>query len=198
MEQTIAFPNDVELTKEKDLTSLHPFSVFNSSTARHPEVAIIVAMGEDRSIGKEGTMPWHIPADLKRFKTLTMGHPVIMGRRTWLSLPSGALPGRRNIVVTRDAGFCPEGAETAASPEAALALCAGDAFPFIIGGGEIYRAMLPYSTVIYLTQVEDSYPDADTFFPEIDMNGWREEKSDDVQGETATGLRYRFRTLRRI
>lgn len=198
MEQTIAFPNDMELMKEKDLTSLHPFSVFNSSTARHPAVAIIVAMGEDRSIGKEGTMPWHIPADLKRFKTLTMGHPVIMGRRTWLSLPSGALPGRRNIVVTRDAGFCPEGAEAAASPEAALALCAGDAFPFIIGGGEIYRAMLPYSTIIYLTQVEASYPDADTFFPEIDMNGWREEKSDDAPGETAAGLRYRFRTLRRI
>lgn len=196
MEQTIAFPRHTET--EKEIVSLRPFSTFNSSTGRPMEAAVIVAMGRDRSIGKEGTMPWHISADLKRFKALTMGHPVIMGRHTWMSLPSGALPGRRNIVVTRDASFRAQGAETASSPEEALGMCADDAFPFIIGGGVLYKAMLPYATRLYLTLVDASYPDADTWFPEIDRSEWREEKTSDAPGETPSGLRYRFLNLRRI
>ena len=172
MEHIIGYPTEAERNLEKDIVSLHPFSVFNSQTSRPMETAVIVAMGRDRAIGRDGDMPWHIPADLKRFKALTMGHPVIMGRRTWLSLPKGALPGRRNIVVTTDGGFRPEGAETASSPEEALALCAGDPMPFVIGGGSIYKAMLPFATRLYLTLVDAEFHDADTWFPEFSQTEW--------------------------
>ena len=112
---------------------------------------IIVAAGADGAIGLNEDLIWRIPADLRRFKTLTMGHPVIMGRRTWESLPKRPLPGRRNIVLSRDAAFHAEGAETAHSPEEALALTAGSDIPFVIGGESIYKAFLPMAERIMLT-----------------------------------------------
>lgn len=196
MEQTIAFPNDSELTKEQDIRSLHPFSVFNSRTGRHPEIAAIVAMGRDRSIGTRGGMIWHLPADLRHFKTVTMGHPVIMGRKTWESLPKGALPGRRNIVVTRNAAFRAEGAETSPSLEDALNRCTDDAVPFIIGGAQIYSQAMPWVSTLYLTEIDAECDSADAYFPEIEQDKW--ETTELSEPETSRdGISYRFRTLRR-
>lgn len=174
MEQTIAFPPDSERERDRQNVELRPFSTYNSRTPRAPEAAIIVAVADDGAIGKDGIMPWHISDDLKYFKALTMGHPVIMGRNTWLSLPRCPLPGRRNIVVSRDPQFIPEGADRASSPEEALQMCASGEMPFIIGGGRLYEAMLPLVSRIYLTRVHADYPDADTRFPRIDYNDWDE------------------------
>lgn len=197
MEQIIGYPTEIERNKEKDIVSLRPFSAFNSQTAVPVDVAVIVAMGLDRAIGRRGDMPWHIPADLKRFKALTMGHPVIMGRRTWLSLPKGALPGRRNIVVTTDRALSLEGAETASSPEEALAMCARGPMPFVIGGGRLYESMMPFATRLYLTVVDAEFPDADTWFPEFRESDWKPSGEDVAPGGVADGLGYRFVNLLR-
>lgn len=105
METSVIFPFEKDIPDVRDTGGIHPFSTFNSSTARLREVRAIVAMGLGNEIGFRGDMPWHIPEDLRHFKELTMGHPVIMGRATWLSLPRRPLPGRRNIILTRQPGF---------------------------------------------------------------------------------------------
>lgn len=134
---------------------------------------IIVACTRDFAIGRDGDLLFHISDDLKRFKALTMGHPIIMGRRTFESFPKGALPGRRNIVVTRNSEYSAPGIETAPSLEAALALCGHDSpAPFIIGGGEIYRQALPLSDKIELTLIDATAPDADTLFPVLSADEW--------------------------
>ncbi len=197
MEQICALHNTPDAIREQERESLHPFSVFNSSTLCRKEVAIIVAMGADRAIGQDGTMPWHLPADLRHFKKLTMGHPVIMGRNTWFSLPKGALPGRRNIVVSSDASFSPEGADKASSPEEALEMCTSDAMPFIIGGGRLYKAMLGMATRMYITRIEASFPNADTFFPEFDLAEWEPDGSFVEESGSHEGLDYRFTAMKR-
>lgn len=123
-------------------------------------VNLIVAVGKDGSIGKNGDLIWKISEDLKHFKSLTTGHPVIMGRKTWDSLPKKPLPGRRNIVLTRNTSFSSEGAETVNSVEKALEITK-DEDPFIIGGAEIYNEFLPYVTDYYITEVKDSCDEAD-------------------------------------
>ena len=137
------------------------------------KLTVIVAAAADGAIGRQGDMLWHLRADLRRFRRLTMGHPVVMGRRTWESLPGGALPGRRNIVITRTPGFRAEGAEVCASPEEALRLCAGADQVFIIGGGEIYRRMLPLADNVELTRIAAQGRDADTWFPPLSAAEWR-------------------------
>lgn len=114
------------------------------------EVNMIVAAGKDGAIGKNGDLIWHISSDLKRFKALTMGHPVIMGRKTWESLPKKPLPGRLNIVVSRNPDFIAEGARVVTTPEDALGV-SGDSSPFVMGGEQIYKAFMPYVTKIFLT-----------------------------------------------
>lgn len=136
-------------------------------------ISFVVAVARNGVIGREGGLPWHISSDLKRFKEITMGKPVIMGRKTWESLPRKPLPGRRNIVVTRRDGFSVEGAEVAASAEAALALTEGAPEVAVIGGGEIYRLFWPLVDRIYLTEV-DLDVEGDTHFPRLDPAGWRE------------------------
>lgn len=128
------------------------------------EVNMIVAAGRNGVIGRKGELIWHLPGDLKHFKTLTTGHVVIMGRKTWESLPKKPLPGRRNIVLTRNMNYKANGAETVSSPEEALEKTAGE-IPFIIGGEEIYRLFLPYAKRLYLTEVDADCPDADAFLP---------------------------------
>lgn len=136
-------------------------------------ISYVVAVSRNGIIGRAGGLPWHISSDLKRFKEITMGKPVVMGRKTWESLPRKPLPGRRNIVITRQAGFAPQGAEVAATPEAALRL-AGDAPEVaVIGGGEIYRLFWPLVDRLYLTEV-DLAVDGDTRFPEVNPAEWRE------------------------
>ena len=130
--------------------------------AAGPRIACIVARAEDGTIGDKGTLPWHIPADLKRFKALTMGSPMIMGRKTFASLP-GLLPGRRHIVLTRDADWQAEGAERVHSVDDALAL-AGDGTAWVIGGAEVLERFLPLAERVELTEVHARY-DGDTTLP---------------------------------
>jgi dihydrofolate reductase len=134
-------------------------------------VSIIVAAAPDGAIGRDNRIPWHLPADLARFKRLTMGHAIVMGRRTHKSI-GRPLTGRRNIVITRQRDYRAEGCEVVGSLDAALA-AAGDGEVFVIGGAAIYREALPRASRIYLTRVEGTF-EADTFFPEIDERVWRE------------------------
>ncbi|WP_414899813.1 dihydrofolate reductase [Sphingomonas flavalba] len=134
-----------------------------------PHITLVVARATNGVIGRDGRMPWHIPADLKRFKALTTGAPMIMGRKTFESLP-GLLPSRRHIVLTRDAGWSAPGAEPVASVDAALAL-AGAPRVSVVGGAEIYRLFLPLADRIELTEVHLA-PDGDTVLPAF--AGWRE------------------------
>lgn len=158
------------------------------------ELNIIVARGRDGAIGRGGDLIWHIGADLKRFKVLTMGHPVIMGRKTWESLPKRPLPGRRNIVLSRTPGYVAEGAQVVASPGDALAL-AGDG-AFVMGGAHVYEAMMPLATRVYLTEIDADCPDADVRMPGFEPEDWETVE----QSETFTtpgGLDYRYVTLAR-
>lgn len=136
------------------------------------QISIIVAMGRDRSIGANNQLLWHLPADLKRFRQLTMGHTIVMGRNTWLSLPNGALPGRRNVVVSHTLTEL-AGAEVYRSIEEAFGQLPLDEEVFVIGGGQIYEQCLPRATKLYLTVVEAEFSHADTFFPEIDWEAWQ-------------------------
>lgn len=128
-------------------------------------INIIVAVGNGGAIGHSGKLSFYIPADLKRFKDLTMGHPIIMGRLTFDSLPKGALPGRRNIVITRNPDWSAPNVETASSLEDAIRMTGDDAF--IIGGGQVYRQALPIADKLYITRIYEDDPEADTFFPDI-------------------------------
>ena len=138
-------------------------------------VALVVAIAENGVIGREGGLPWRLSTDMKRFKAVTMGKPVIMGRKTWESI-GRPLPGRRNVVITRNAGFVAEGAECVPSLDAALALAgAGQAGVevCVIGGGEIYRQALPMADILHVTHVHAAL-DGDAFFPPIDPEMWAE------------------------
>jgi dihydrofolate reductase len=143
-------------------------------------LAMIAAMGSNRVIGAEGRLPWHEPEDLKHFKATTTGHAVIMGRKTWEAL-GRPLPKRRNLVVTRQAGFSAPGAEVFTGLDAAIAAARrDDPEPMVIGGGEIYRLALPQATRIHLTEVRCA-PAGDASFPELDPRDWR------VASERASG-----------
>lgn len=136
-----------------------------------PEVVLVVARADNGVIGKDGKLPWHIPADLRHFKALTSGASMIMGRKTFDSLP-GLLPGRRHIVLTRDPGWRAEGAEVARDVEEALAI-AGEKRVSIIGGAEIFRLFLPIATRFELTEVHADIG-GDTTMPPPDPAEWRE------------------------
>ena len=136
-------------------------------------ISFVVAVSRNGVIGREGGLPWHISSDLKRFKEITMGKPVVMGRKTWESLPRKPLPGRRNIVITQQKGYRAEGADVVASPEAALLLVPDAPEVAVIGGGEIYRLFWPLVNRLYLTEV-DLEVEGDTHFPAVDPAEWRE------------------------
>ncbi|MCZ8368604.1 MAG: dihydrofolate reductase [Porphyrobacter sp.] len=129
-----------------------------------PEIVLIYARAANGVIGKDGDLPWRLPADLKHFKALTLGKPMIMGRKTFDSLP-GLLPGRRHIVLTRDTGWRAEGAETAATLDDALALAGGESIA-IIGGSAVFEAFLPRADRVELTRIHADY-EGDTFMPEL-------------------------------
>ena len=158
------------------------------------KIRAIVAMGRNREIGFRGLMPWHLPEDLRHFKELTLGHPVIMGRRTWLSLPRRPLPGRLNIVLTRSGASEIEKTEqvkTASSIEEAMELCAGQPTPYIIGGGTIYAEAMPLLDGIDVTRIDADFPEADTFFPEISPEEWQlSEQSEPIDSKSALSFRY--------
>ena len=151
-------------------------------------------MARNRVIGKEGALPWRLSADLKRFRALTMSHPVIMGRKTFDSI-GRALPGRRNIVISRNAQWAFDGVEKANSLPAALAMVAGAEQVFVIGGEQIYRAALDEADRIELTLIEQDF-EGDAWFPEIDPGRWNEVNSESHQ-DPDSGLNYRFIRLDR-
>lgn len=136
-------------------------------------ISIIVAIAQNGAIGFENKLLYWLPNDLKRFKALTTGHTIIMGRRTFESLPKGALPNRRNIVLTRQNIEFP-GAERYASLEAALTQCKDEEEVFIIGGASVYREAMPLADKLFITHIEDTPEQADAFFPEINASVWKE------------------------
>lgn len=144
-------------------------------------LSIIVAMTPGRAIGYRNRLPWHIAEDLHRFRRLTTGHTVVMGRHTFESLPHGALPERRNIVVSRTMSRL-DGCEVYASVDEALHACETDDEVFVIGGGSIYTRLLPVAQRLYLTWVEQEPMQADTYFPMIDWEQWEITKKEKHDG----------------
>lgn len=149
-------------------------------------ISIIVAVSEDYGIGKNNDLLYHLPADLKRFRNLTMGQCIIMGKRTWESLPKRPLPGRENIVLTDIPGEEIAGSITAYSIEDALSKCPKGKEIFIIGGGSIYRQFMPLADRLFITHVHEKVP-ADTWFPEIKSDNWdivEKEEHPEAEGES--------------
>src|SRR5438128_6305429 len=145
-----------------------------------PKIYLVAAVAANGVIGRDGQLPWHLPEDLKHFKRLTLGHPIIMGRRTWESLGK-ALPGRDNIVVTRTSGYTAPGAHVVSSLAAALALCGHHTVVFVIGGQRLFAESLDVADGLELTEIFRDYQ-GDTWFPSFDRTMWRE-----TQRESHTG-----------
>lgn len=157
-------------------------------------ITIVAAMGRNRAIGLDGRLPWHLPRELRHFKETTMGKPIVMGRRTWQSI-GRALPGRQNLVVTRDASYRAEGCEVAGSLTDAIALARGEEV-MIIGGGELYGQTLPHADRMVLTLV-DCEPPADTWFPGWDAADWRQVAERREQADERNPFDYRVIELTR-
>jgi len=146
----------------------------------HHNISIIVAIAGNNAIGKDNRLLWHLSDDLKRFKKLTTGHTLIMGRNTFLSLPNGALPNRRHIVISDVPGETFDGCEMARSIDQAIDMAGNDGECFVIGGGMVYAQFLAVVGKLYLTRVHHSF-EADTFFPEIDFQQWKAVRSESVE-----------------
>ncbi|HET8831546.1 MAG TPA: dihydrofolate reductase [Casimicrobiaceae bacterium] len=160
-----------------------------------PALALIVAVAANGVIGRDGKLPWHLPADLRHFRALTTGHSIIMGRRTWQSLPR-ALPDRQNIVVSRQTDFTAAGALVVRSLNDALGAVDRPEPAFCIGGGELYRAALPLSRVAYVTEVAGEYS-GDATFPKLDAAHWREASRESHVADDTGVIDYAFVTYER-
>lgn len=146
-------------------------------------IAIIVAVDKNNAIGFENRLLFHIPGDLKRFKALTTGHTVVMGRKTFESLPKGALPNRRNIVLSGQKGISFAGAEVFGSLEEALSKTARNEEVFIIGGASLYHQAMDIASCLHVTEIDATADKADTFFPEIDKERWKEKERETINPE---------------
>ncbi|MDR0825518.1 MAG: dihydrofolate reductase [Prevotella sp.] len=160
--------------------------------------SIIVAIDENNAIGKGNDLLCHLPNDLKHFKSITGGHPVIMGRRTFESLPKGALPNRRNIVITRNKELQFERCEMVSSIEEAIGLCKDESEIFFIGGGTIYEEAMEYADKLYLTRIHHRFDGADTFFPVIQLRQWKEIVKEDYPMDEKHKYAYSFIILEKI
>lgn len=158
-------------------------------------LSIIVAMAANRTIGIDNTLPWRCPEDLKHFKALTMGHHMIMGRKTFDSIGK-PLPGRTTVVVTRNRDLKIEGCIVAHSLEEAIAACAGDDEIFIVGGAELYAQALPLTGTLYITEIQMDVQ-GDAHFPEFDHSAWQEIARDQRSQQEPQPLDYHFVTYRR-
>jgi dihydrofolate reductase len=154
-------------------------------------ISIIVAVSEDWGIGKDNRLLWHIPEDLKRFKKLTFGNTLIMGKKTWESLPRKPLPGRKNIVLTDDPDELIDYSVTAYSIEDALGKCGNEEEIFVIGGGSVYSQFMPITDRLYITKVHKTAP-ADVYFPEIDPQIWEVVEKEDFKAEENEGISYSY------
>ena len=180
MEQTILFVNDSVAARDRETTRLKPYSLYHSDTHRRLPLTLIAAVGENMEIGKKGRLVWHIPEDLRHFKDLTMGGAIIMGRNTWESLPKRPLPGRQNIVVTRQSDYKAPGADRASSLEEAIEMAKGSR-AFIIGGESVYRSALPLATRLELTRIMATDSEADTWFPSLEESQWEIENESEIK-----------------
>ncbi|HDO1319687.1 TPA: type 3 dihydrofolate reductase [Aeromonas veronii] len=161
------------------------------------KISMIAAMAHDRVIGKDNQMPWHLPADLAHFKRVTLGKPVLMGRKTFESI-GRPLPGRRNLVISRNPGYRAEGIEVVGSVEAALALLAGSSVEelMVIGGGHLYAEMLPSADCLYLTRI-DLAVEGDTRFPAFDDGQWQRVDCESHPADEKNPHPYSFETWQR-
>ncbi len=151
-------------------------------------ISVIAAIANNRVIGLNNALPWHLPEDLKRFRALTMGHHIIMGRKTYESL-GRLLPGRTTVIVTRQPGYRVDGAKIAGSLQAAVSICGDDDEVFIIGGAEIYRESLDLADKMYLTEIDAEFH-GDAWFPQFEMDDWHE--CNRLRQSSADGLPYSF------
>lgn len=156
-------------------------------------IALVAAVSRNGVIGRAGTLPWHISSELKRFKAITMGKPVIMGRKTWDSLPRKPLPGRHNIVISRQTGFTADGATTVSSPQEALAAAGTQEEIAVIGGAEIYAMFFPLASRLYLTEV-DVVVEGDARFPIFNKDLWKQitEEIHAAEGADTAGFTLRI------
>lgn len=153
-------------------------------------ISIVAALARNRTIGRDNTMPWRLPEDLKRFKRLTLGHAVIMGRKTFESIGSPLL-GRNNIVLTRSRDWAPSGCVVAHTIESALAAIDESQDAFVIGGAQIYALAMPFARRLYMTEIERDF-DGDAFFPEFDRSRWRETSRERHASGGPEGFDYAF------
>lgn len=168
----------------------------NASLTSRPRINVIAALAKNRVIGIENRLPWRLPEDLAHFKALTLGHPVLMGRKTFESL-GRPLPGRENIVISRNPGYRPAGATCVASIPAALAHCAGRDEIFFIGGADLYAQAIPLADRLYLTEV-DIEAAGDTWFPEYDRDAFREISRVSSASAGDASLRFDFVVYERV
>ncbi len=160
-------------------------------------LSAIVAIDRNGAIGKQGQLLYRLPADMRHFKDTTMGHSIVMGRKTFESFPKGALPGRQNIVITRNRDFAAEGVTVAHSVEEALAAATMPGEVFVIGGEQIYRATFSMVGTIHLTVIDHKFKDVDAHFPRIDMRSWVITSQEEHPADDGNPYPYTFMTLRR-
>jgi dihydrofolate reductase len=161
--------------------------------AKQPRLNLIVARARNGVIGRGGTLPWHLSEDLRHFKRTTLGHPIVMGRRTWESI-GRPLPGRRSIVLTRNPRWSAPGCEKAESLAQALAMCEGAAEVFVIGGAALFAEALPLAQRVFLTEIDADF-EGDTFFPAFDRAAWREASREHLAPEASRPFGVDFVTL---
>ena len=159
-------------------------------------LSLIVAMASNRAIGLNKQMPWHLSADLKKFKQITMGAPILMGRKTFESIGK-PLVGRTNIIISRNPKYQQQGCFVFNSIEVALKTYHAEPEVFIIGGASFYKAMLPLADRLYLTDIHQVF-EADTFFPEINRSQWQEVAREDINNDNSVDFKYSFLTLERL
>ena len=160
-------------------------------------LSIIVAIDNNNGIGKDNSMPWHLSDDLKRFKAITMGHTVIMGRNTWLSLPFKPLKGRRNIVISTNMPET-EGCEIARSINEAIALIKNEEQAFIMGGARIYEQTINHADELIVTHIHKTFDGIDTHFPTIDPNQWEIKEQSEILFDENSQLEYQYITYQRM
>ena len=160
------------------------------------KISIVVAMDTNGVIGKDNELPWRLPADLQHFKKTTMGKPILMGRKTWESI-GRPLPGRTNIVITRDSGYQAEGCVVVNSIDAAMLAASEQDEVMVIGGAEFYRQVLPRTDTIYLTRIHETF-EGDTVFPELNAADWREVERSDQSADEKNPHDYSIIRLERV
>jgi dihydrofolate reductase len=158
------------------------------------KISLIVAMARNRVIGLDNQMPWHLSADLKRFKQITLGSPIVMGRKTFESI-GRPLPGRTNIIISRNPAYKPDGCLVVNNTETALKVgCQNAENIFVIGGSTLYQALLPVADTLYITQINKAFH-GDTFFPQIDSHHWTEAAREDIDDDPDVTFSYSFLKL---